>query len=802
MAADSRPRVPRALLAGVFVLTAGLYVATLCPTVHWDDSGELITAAYVLGIPHPPGEPLYTMLGWAFTHLPGLPSPAYGLNLMSALFGALTWTCVAGWLWDVLRRCGTDARVAGVAAAAGAVTAAAGRITWYQSVIAENTTLHTLFVAALVWWAWRLGTGPRRDDRPLFRHMLAWAFVYGLSAANHPAGVFLFPALAIWFLATQGRRLLRPQWVLAMLACTAVGFLPYSYLYFASRANPPLDWGNPETLKNLWWVVTAAQYKTNALRGPSWASLYLGSWNLVRAVAAEWGWGGTVVLCLGWVRLVTRDKALALWPLAVLVVFTYLGSNPAYIGAYLVPAFLFLTPALAAGVAWVCEAARQRGPAAGRGGVVLACLLPVSAVSVHAAANNLRRDDLAKTYGEYVLAQLPPNAILVTESGHMRFVLLYLQHCEGRRPDVALVSANAISRPGYLKSVAAVYPDLVWPESYELPEESPAPEALSARAFTINPPWTRAVLLGLYAANADRRRMFWENPAPYAAQLGQFARVGVVYELRAMLADGRIAAWQDTPASTAAGDDVPPPWDPRVESRVGAKEAYAQALGIQADVWAAQGRLAPAADAYTRAWTLNPDNPAYPANLGIVLAGLGRTVEAESAFLAAVRHSPEEPMYAANLAYLYHSEGHLEAALPWARQAARHWPDAPWPFLMRLAELEATVGDGARSVQALQAVVRLRPNDGGIQRTLAIMALDNGRLDVAAQAVEAAVRLEPGHVHTWFAAARLAVARGDGPESVEAAVAQMLACDPVAGRQLLAADPALQPYDPARQQQP
>ena len=183
--------VPRRLLLAVFCAVLGLYWYTLCPTVSWDDSGELITAAYVLGIPHPPGAPLYTMFGWVFTHLPGLPSPAYGMNLMSAVFGACAWTLLAGWMWDIQRTRNAPPAVAAVVAVATALTAAAGRIVWSQSVIAENTTLHAAFVAGLLWWAWRLAQRGFRDDRPLLQHLCAWSFVYGLSATNHPAGVFL-----------------------------------------------------------------------------------------------------------------------------------------------------------------------------------------------------------------------------------------------------------------------------------------------------------------------------------------------------------------------------------------------------------------------------------------------------------------------------------------------------------------------------------------------------------------------------------------------------------------------------------
>ena len=74
-----------AAAAGVMAFV--LYLLTLCPVVFWYDSAEYVTAAVTLGIPHPPGYPLYTLLGHVFTWLP-LDS-ALAVNGMSATFAAL-----------------------------------------------------------------------------------------------------------------------------------------------------------------------------------------------------------------------------------------------------------------------------------------------------------------------------------------------------------------------------------------------------------------------------------------------------------------------------------------------------------------------------------------------------------------------------------------------------------------------------------------------------------------------------------------------------------------------------------------
>ncbi len=84
--------------AGVVGLIAFVvYALTVERTVPTGDGGELIAAAYVLGVAHPPGYPLYTLLGHLATMLPG-GSPALRMNLMSGLLDAPGAACrLAGW---------------------------------------------------------------------------------------------------------------------------------------------------------------------------------------------------------------------------------------------------------------------------------------------------------------------------------------------------------------------------------------------------------------------------------------------------------------------------------------------------------------------------------------------------------------------------------------------------------------------------------------------------------------------------------------------------------------------------------
>ena len=71
-----------AAIAGALVLT--LYMITLGPSTAMWDTSEYIAAAYILGLPHPPGNPFFVLLGRVFSILPIGGSVAMKVNILAA----------------------------------------------------------------------------------------------------------------------------------------------------------------------------------------------------------------------------------------------------------------------------------------------------------------------------------------------------------------------------------------------------------------------------------------------------------------------------------------------------------------------------------------------------------------------------------------------------------------------------------------------------------------------------------------------------------------------------------------------
>ncbi|HVQ46060.1 MAG TPA: DUF2723 domain-containing protein, partial [Gemmatimonadales bacterium] len=212
---QERPPYLWAGLTAVVVLA--IYLATLAPTTAFWDTSEYIAAAKVLGIPHPPGNPLFVILAHSFGLLPLAASYAVRINLFAAVTSAASaglWFLVAErWLRGIVAP-----RWARYAAAFGGVLVGATSWTvWNQSTVNEKVyTVSLLSIALVMWLVVRWGDdepGTHRD-----RWLVLIAYVLALTSTNHLMGVLALPALVVYVLWTDWRTVLRPWAIVTFYA--------------------------------------------------------------------------------------------------------------------------------------------------------------------------------------------------------------------------------------------------------------------------------------------------------------------------------------------------------------------------------------------------------------------------------------------------------------------------------------------------------------------------------------------------------------------------------------------------------
>jgi hypothetical protein len=241
------PEQPRPSYAAAGVATLAvfaLYLATLAPTTSVWDTSEYITAAYTLGLPHPPGNPLFVLIGHLFTLLPIGASPAARVNLLAALCSAVTagfWFLIAErvvsrWLparWQHLT-------AGGLAALLGATAFTV----WNQSVVNEKVYMLSLVFFAVVSWVTVLWCDD--PDAPgADRLLVLIAFLLGLGYTNHPAGLLAGPAVAAAVLARRARTVLNWRLVTRGVFAFALGLSVFAFEPIRAGHHPSLNEGDP-----------------------------------------------------------------------------------------------------------------------------------------------------------------------------------------------------------------------------------------------------------------------------------------------------------------------------------------------------------------------------------------------------------------------------------------------------------------------------------------------------------------------------------------------------------------------------
>ena len=314
-----------ALLAGGTMLV--VYLATLATSATFWDAGEFIAAARVLGIPHPPGTPLFIILLNVWARALSFIPFAMATNAFSAVCTAAAIALVVWWLVRAI-----GAPVVGIGAG---ITAGAMSTIW------SNATETEVYAASLCLSACAIVAGDlagrtgERRWRVLASYLLALSLPLHLSAvvaapvviylaarrldasvdwnaAFELSGVTMFIVAAsrmsawlalvavavIVFAAVRSGRTLRDQVIhssntiaVLVVACSALAFLA-----IRARHDPAINQGNPATFTDLAYVVARRQYAVAGLlprQAPVW--IQLGNWFEYADWQVALGLGPTVI---------------------------------------------------------------------------------------------------------------------------------------------------------------------------------------------------------------------------------------------------------------------------------------------------------------------------------------------------------------------------------------------------------------------------------------------------------------------------------------------------------------------------
>ena len=198
-------RTNRLIALSVLVLSFLVYYDTMAPSVSYWDCGEFIAVSYTLGVPHPPGSPLFLLLGRIASLLPFSEDIAFRVNLLSPLSSAfavfflylIIVQVVNHWRGKI--NTNRDALIAFGAGIVGSLTFAFTDSHWFNAVEAEVYAFSTFFTAIVVWLI--LKWSEKADEEGHERYVLIIAYMIGLATGLHLLNLLTLPfvALVIYF---------------------------------------------------------------------------------------------------------------------------------------------------------------------------------------------------------------------------------------------------------------------------------------------------------------------------------------------------------------------------------------------------------------------------------------------------------------------------------------------------------------------------------------------------------------------------------------------------------------------------
>ncbi len=319
-------RLNYVVAGSILFLSFLLYLATMAPTVSFWDCGEFIATAYIMGVPHPPGSPLYLLVARLFSMLPLFENIGARVNIISPITSALAVFflyliivyMITSWRGPV--KTVSDALITYGAGAIGALTFMVTDSHWFNAVEAEVYAVSTFLTAMTVWLILRWSQ--KDDSHSHIRYILLLAYLFGLAAGIHllnlltlpfvgliiyfrrrefswrglmitvaitlvvymvihlgvinglpqialsggiPLAVVIVAALSLGSIWAVRRRNKNASIILVSLLLVVVGYSTYATIFIRSHQDPAIDENNPETTRRAVAYLEREQYGNRSM---------------------------------------------------------------------------------------------------------------------------------------------------------------------------------------------------------------------------------------------------------------------------------------------------------------------------------------------------------------------------------------------------------------------------------------------------------------------------------------------------------------------------------------------------------
>jgi hypothetical protein len=448
-----------------------VYLKTLAPGVSFIDTGELATVCIKLGVAHPTGYPLFTLIGRLFSLLP-IGEEVYRLSFMCAFLSSLALVIFFNLLVFIFRdlnleqivkdkKTGTFASglsdfIIYLISFASTLTLAFSITYWNISNSLEVYSLHQLFIVSIIFVMLKAANESGIKNSRADIYWLFFAFLLGLSFTNHLSTIFMsLGCLYLYFTINRFNDVSFKR-----LAIMAVPFLiAFSiYIYFPIRAdNPVISWGYPINLNNFIRHITGKQFSVWMFSSTEVTSKQFGYF--VSSYPKEYYYFPLILAIFGLIKIFTQQKKLFYFTLLLFAfnILYAINYDIHDIDSYFILAYMVSVIWIAFGILFFIQKFKDINLKLAFAFVLIA-LIPLYA---NYKNNDESSNYFVRDYTMNVFKSAKPNSlILSTQWDFFVSASIYYQYVKGERPDLIIIDKELLRRSWYIRHVQMHFPEI------------------------------------------------------------------------------------------------------------------------------------------------------------------------------------------------------------------------------------------------------------------------------------------------------------------------------------------------------
>lgn len=411
-----------------------LYLLNTPYSIVFGDSPELSLASYSLGIAHPPGYPLFSILSKTFSYLLPLTDYAQKCNIFSSFISSISVILLFISLFSITKSY--------FASMISSLTLGFSYTFFKQSLIAEVYALNSFFVILITFCITKFN-----KEKDLKWFYLS-CFLCGIGLGNHHTllGIF-FSVLIFYFLKKSPLK----QFLIG-IAFFLLGLSIYFYLPIRSLTNPVLDWGDPENLQNFYNVITRQQF---GFGGGEYSFYRLISQLIyyISLINKNFFLPAIITALLGFISFFKKDIKLGIYLTLIFLIngmLTYFVLNPEkseffLVEEFITPSIIVFSILLGSGISYIKSFSK----------ILYFIIIPVLMITLtmkfYLQKNEISRKDdfFAFQLAKDICDILPEKSIIVGEADYSIFPILYMKNFYYKNKDIIILDADFFMLPWY-----------------------------------------------------------------------------------------------------------------------------------------------------------------------------------------------------------------------------------------------------------------------------------------------------------------------------------------------------------------